>query len=167
MACLGRTPALLDGMLRGLPDEWLATREGEGTWNALEVLGHLIHGEETDWIPRAEIILTAGETRAFEPFDRTAMLARFPGWSCERLLDRFAELRAANLARLRSWQLATDDLARRGRHPELGSVTLGELLATWMVHDLAHQAQIARALACSRRAAVGPWKAYFRALSDR
>lgn len=129
------------------------------------MVGHLIHGEETDWVPRAKIILTAGESRVFEPYDRFAQARRFADWSLDRLLDRFGELRAANLATLRGWRLTPQQLALRGRHPELGPVTLSQLLATWVVHDLGHVAQISRVMAKQYRGAVGPWIAYLPVLT--
>jgi len=128
-------------------------------------VGHLIHGEETDWIPRARIILTQGQSQPFEPFDRFAQGRRFAGWSLERLLDRFAGLRAEGLATLRGWRLTREQLALRGQHPELGQVTLSQLLASWVVHDLGHIAQISRVMAKQYTVAVGPWKAYLPVLT--
>jgi DinB superfamily len=157
---LERTPAVVDTLLRGTGAAVHTAAEGPDTWSALDVVGHLVHGEETDWVPRARIILEQGEGRPFEPFDRFAQLTRFAGWPLERLLDRFAELRGENLATVRSWQLTAAQLALPGRHPELGAVTLQQLLATWAVHDLNHIAQIARALARRSTDEVGPWRAY-------
>src|SRR6266853_178126 len=145
MAVLTRTPATLRELLAGLPSPWTRANEGPDTWSPQDVVGHLIHGEETDWIPRANIILTRGEAQPFEPFDRFAQARRFVGWSLQRLLDRFAEL--------------------RGRHPELGQVTLSQLLASWVVHDLGHIAQISRVMAKQYTAAVGPWTAYLPVLT--
>lgn len=162
---LERTPGTLDRLLRGLAPGWTEADEGPGSWSPRVVLGHLIHGEETDWIPRARIILEAGEARAFEPFDRFAQLSRFAGWEPAALLDRFAELREANLATLRGWRLGQAELAQRGRHPELGAVTLGELLATWAVHDLNHLVQVSRAMARRWQDEVGPWRAYLGVLT--
>jgi hypothetical protein len=162
---LTRTPATLDRLLRGLPSVWIDGDEGPDTWSPVAIVGHLIHGEQTDWIPRATIILTAGEGRAFVPFDRFAQGERFKGWSLDRLLDRFAELRAENLATLKGWRLTPDQLARTGRHPDLGRVTLGQLLASWVVHDLGHVAQVSRVMAKQYAAAVGPWKAYLPVLT--
>src|SRR5213593_2683695 len=125
---LNRTPGTLKSMLSGLPSPWTSATEGPDTWSPQDVVGHLIHGEETDWIPRAKIILSKGEAQAFEPFDRFAQGRRFAGWSLERLLDRFGELRAAGVATLRDWQLTPEQLALRGTHPELGRVTLSQLL---------------------------------------
>lgn len=157
---LDRTPVVLGALLRGTSASWHAVDEGPDTWSALDVVGHLIHGEETDWVPRARIILEHGESRPFEPFDRFAQLSRFAGWSLEQLLDRFTELRQANLETVRGWRLTEAQLALPGRHPELGSVTLRELLATWAVHDLNHLAQINRVMARRYAGEVGVWRAY-------
>ncbi len=157
---LGRTPRVLDDLLRSTGAGWHAIDEGPQTWSAFYVVGHLIHGEETDWIPRARILLEHGERRPFERFDRFAQLERFAGWSMERLLDRFGELRRSNLEVVRVWQLTEAALGLRGQHPELGAVTLQQLLATWAAHDLNHLAQIARVMAKRHTEAVGPWRAY-------
>ncbi len=157
---LERTPAALAHLLRGLAPEWTAANEGTDTWSPHDVIGHLIHCEDADWIPRAEIILRDGESRPFDPFDRFAQFTRFRGWSLDDLLRRFAEARAANLETLRGWRLTPAQLALRGRHPDFGPVTLGELLATWVVHDLNHVGQIARVMAKQYGEAAGPWKAY-------
>lgn len=162
---LTRTPSVVDTLLRGTSDSWHALNEGRDTWSAFDVVGHLIHGEETDWVPRARIILEQGDTRSFEPFDRFAQLSRFAGWPLGQLLDRFAELRQANLEIVRSWRLTDTQLALPGRHPELGSVNLRELLATWAVHDLNHIAQIARVMAKRYTEEVGPWRAYLSILN--
>jgi hypothetical protein len=130
------------------------------------VIGHLIHGEETDWIPRAKIILEHGETRAFEPFDRVAMFDESTGKSIVELLDTFAELRARNLGELQSLNLTTELLEKHGRHPELGVVTLKQLLSTWVVHDLGHIRQVVRVMSKQYGAAVGPWKAYLSILEE-
>jgi hypothetical protein len=162
---LARTPPLLDGWLRGLPDAWVDAREGPGSWSPREVIGHLIHGEDTDWIPRARIILEHGASRAFEPFDRLAQLRRFAGAPVDRLLEEFAARRAENLKTLRGWRLTEAQLALPGLHPELGPVTLAQLLATWVTHDLTHIVQIARVMAKRYDADVGPWKAYIGVLA--
>jgi hypothetical protein len=162
---LERTPTVLGALLRGTSPSWHAGNEGPETWSAFDVVGHLIHGEETDWVPRARIILEHGEARAFEPFDRFAQLSRFTGWSLDRLLDRFVQLREANLETVEGWRLADAQLALRGRHPELGSVSLRQLLATWAVHDLNHIAQIARVMAKQYGDEVGAWRAYLSILS--
>ena len=162
---LGRTPAVVDTLLRSTSASWHDVDEGPDTWSAKGVVGHLIHGEETDWVPRARIILEHGEGRAFEPFDRFAQFARFAGWSLPQLLDRFAELRQANLEIVRSWRLTEAQLELPGRHPELGAVTLRQLLATWAVHDLNHIAQIARVMAKRYTEEVGVWRQYLSILN--
>ena len=162
---LRRTPAVVDTLLRGTSASWHAINEGPDTWSALDVMGHLIHGEETDWVPRARIILEHGESRPFEPFDRFAQFSRFAGWPLDRLLDRFAELRRANLEIVRDWRLTDAQLARNGRHPELGPVNLRQLLATWAVHDLNHIAQIARVMAKRHTDEVGAWRDYLSILN--
>lgn len=164
---LSRTPDTLQTMLRGLPPHWSATNEGPDTWSPQEVVGHLIHADETDWLPRATMILTQGESQTFTPFDRFAQQHRFAGWSLERLLDRFAELRPGNLRTLAGWHLTSEQLALRGRHPEFGPVTLSQLLACWVVHDLGHIAQISRVMAKQYTDAVGPWKAYLPVLTRK
>lgn len=166
VAVLERTPAGLTALLSGLPETWIRSTEGEGTWSPYDVIGHLIHGERTDWIPRARHIL-AGETRAFESFDRTAQFRESEGNSLGELLKMFADLRRENVAALVEMNLTEADLERKGLHPELGDVTLGQLLATWVVHDLDHVAQIARTMAKVYGEATGPWTAYLSILRDR
>ena len=166
VAILERTPESLRALLDGLPETWVRATEGEGTWSPYDVIGHLIHGERTDWIPRARHIL-AGETRAFEPFDRTAQFTESQGKSLGELLATFADLRRQNVAALLGMKLTDDDLDRRGLHPELGDVTLGQLLATWVVHDLDHVTQVARTMAKVYTKATGPWIAYLSILRDR
>jgi uncharacterized damage-inducible protein DinB len=156
LAVLERTPRVLDAQLRDLPDAWTEVTEGEKTWNARNVLGHLIDGEDHDWIPRARKILEGGGP--FEPFDRFAHLSRTV--PVRQLLDTFAAKRAANLETLKTWNLGPRELARTGTHPEFGAVTLEQLLATWVAHDFDHLGQIARVMARRYVAAVGPWKAY-------
>jgi hypothetical protein len=160
MALLERTPAVLDALLRDLPEAWTLGNEGVNTWSAFDVVGHLIHGECTDWIPRARMILDFGETRDFEPFDRWGQERESEGKSLRQLLDEFARLRAEGLGELRAMNLKPQDLERRGRHPALGVVTLSQLLATWAAHDLTHLHQISRVMAHQYQAAVGPWHAY-------
>jgi hypothetical protein len=160
IAVLSRTPAVLDALLRGLPDTWVRGNEGKDTWSAFDIVGHLIVGERTDWMPRARIILENGEARPFDPFDRFAQAKPSQGKSLQQLLDGFARLRSENLASLQSLNLQPEDLTRRGRHPELGVVTLAQLLATWAVHDLTHVHQLSRVMAHQYRDAVGPWSAY-------
>ena len=159
-AILERTPRILREWLAGLPEPWVRATEGPETWSAYDVVGHLIHGERTDWIPRAEIILSKGESAPFTPFDREAMFAASAGKPLGELLDTFATLRAANVARLRAFALSESDLDRRGVHPEFGPVTLRQHLATWVAHDLGHIAQIARVMAKRYRTDAGPWTKY-------
>lgn len=163
---LKRTPTTLNSLLRDLPEPWLVQNEGPETWSPYDVIGHLIHGEETDWIPRAKIILEHGETRAFEPFDRVAMFEASKGKSIAALLDTFGELRAENLRELKSMNLTADILDKRGRHPELGEVTLRQLLSTWVVHDLGHIRQVVRVMSKQYGDAVGPWRAYLSILKQ-
>jgi len=165
VAILARTPATLDALLRGLPDGWVTAREGADTWSPFDVIGHLIHGERTDWVPRARIILEHGETRAFDKFDRFAQFADSAGRTLGSLLDEFATLRQANLHALAALGLTEHDLDRRGQHPELGVVTLRQLLATWVAHDLDHVVQISRVIAQQYTEEVGPWRAYLRIIS--
>ena len=160
LALLSRTPAVLDALLRNLPDEWTLTNEGENTWNPFDIVGHLIHGERTDWMPRVRRILEHGETIAFDKFDRLGQVRESLGKSLAQLLDEFARLRNENLKALRALNLRDEDFARRGLHPALGAVTLSELLATWAAHDLTHLHQVSRVMAYQYREAVGPWTAY-------
>jgi len=157
IALLGRTPAALDGLLRDLPETWTLRNEGGETWSAFDIVGHLIHGDRTDWIPRARMILEFGESRTFEPFDRLGQVRESEGKSLGQLLDEFARLRKEKLGELRALNLGREDLERRGRHPVFGAVTLSELLATWAAHDLTHLHQISRVMAHQYREAVGPW----------
>ena len=163
---LGRTPAALSALLADLPAGWVRATEGANTWSPYDVVGHLIHGERTDWIPRARHIL-AGEARPFDPFDRTAQLREGSEASIGELLATFDGLRRESLAALADMRLTDADLGRTGTHPELGEVTLGQLLATWVVHDLDHVVQIARVMAKAYAGAVGPWAAYLSVLRDR
>ena len=160
LSLLERTPRALDALLRDLPDEWTLQNEGDATWSAFDVVGHLIHGERTDWMPRARMVLQSGESRTFEPFDRLAQARESRDNSLPQLLDEFARLRMNNLVELRALNLQPQDLERRGRHPALGVVTLSQLLATWVVHDLTHLHQLSRIMAHQYRDAVGPWSAY-------
>ena len=164
-AILERTPASLTALLKDLPEKWVQATEGAGTWSPYDVIGHLIHGERTDWIPRARHIM-AGDSRPFEPFDRMAQFKDSQGKSLSELLVTFAELRKENLATLLEMNVTEEDLNRRGLHPELGEVTLGQLLATWVVHDLDHVGQIARTMAKVYSEATGPWSAYLSILRD-
>ena len=159
-AVLERTPAALRALLAGLPDALIHGTEGPDTFSARANVAHLLQGERTDWIPRARIILAQGPTRRFEPFDRFAHERESAGKPLSTLLDEFAELRLENLATLRGWRLTERELALEGEHPALGVVTLSQLLATWVAHDLGHLAQTARVMAKQYREAVGPWRAY-------
>lgn len=155
-----RTPGVLRSLLAGLPPDWTSYNEGPDTWSPFDVVGHLIDGEETDWMPRIRIILAQGKHRQFEPFDRFRHLKLNAGHSMGELLDRFELLRRANLAELRNLEIGPEQLALLGEHPALGSVTLRQLLATWVVHDLGHLAQITRVMAKQYRDEVGPWSEY-------
>jgi hypothetical protein len=162
LAILTHTPATLNALLRGMPNIWVRGNEGKDTWNAFDIVGHLIVGERTDWMPRARIILESGEARPFDPFDRFAQSKENQDkpFEIDQLLDEFAHLRGENLAALQALNLQKEDLSRRGRHPALGAVTLSELLATWAVHDLTHVHQLSRVMAHQYRDAVGPWSVY-------
>ena len=157
---LRRTPVTLRLLVQNLPDEWLRANEGPETWSPFDVMGHLIHGERADWIPRARIILQDGENRTFEPFDRFAMFQESKGKSLAELLTTFDELRQKSLQQLTELNLTPELLSKRGKHPELGLVTLSQLLSTWVVHDLGHIGQIVRVMSKQYGEAVGPWRAY-------
>jgi len=157
---LRRTPAVLRELLVDLPGRWTGATEGPGTWSPFDVVGHLIHGERTDWIPRIEHILQHGDAVPFPAFDREAMFAASSGLPLGELLETFARLRAENLDRLAALRLTEADLSRPGRHPDLGPVALGQHLSTWVAHDLGHIAQVVRLMARQYSEAVGPWRAY-------
>ena len=159
-ALLARTPAALNALLRDLPETWTLRNEGGNSWSAFDIVGHLIHAERADWIPRVRMILEHGETRTFEAFDRGGHVRETQGKSLGQLLDEFARIRAENLNQLRSLNLRPEDLERRGRHPSFGPVTLSALLATWAAHDLTHLHQLSRVLASQYREAVGPWSVF-------
>lgn len=162
---LRRTPATLNSLLHQLPNEWALSNEGLDSWSPFDVIGHLIHGEESDWIPRAKLILEHGEERPFAPFDRFAMFERSRGQSLSDLLTTFERLRTESLKELDKMNLTPEMLQKRGRHPELGEVTLSQLLSTWVVHDLGHVGQIVRVMAKQYDEAVGAWRAYLSILS--
>ncbi|MEO8452694.1 MAG: DinB family protein [Gemmatimonadota bacterium] len=164
---LQRSPATLRALLEGLSEPWIRADEGAETFSPFDVVGHLIDGEETDWIPRARTILGRGPDLRFAPYDRFRHLARNRGRSLDSLLDEFAELRARNVGLLRSWNLTPAELDLPGEHPTLGPVTLRQLLATWVVHDLGHVAQVARVMAKQYRDEVGPWARFLPTLTDR
>lgn len=160
IAVLERTPRTLRSMLDGLPSAWIDATEGPDTWSPYIIVGHLIHGERTDWIARAKIILAQGADRRFTPYDRFAQFRESEGKSLGDLLEEFARLREENLATLTGWRLTDRELALEGEHPDFGAVTLRQLLVTWVAHDLGHIAQTARVMAKQYREAVGPWRAY-------
>jgi hypothetical protein len=160
IAVLERTPRTMRAMLAGLPPTWTDATEGPETWSPWVIVGHMVHGERTDWIPRAQVILAQGAHRRFAPFDRFAQFRESQGRTLGELLDEFTRLRAGNLDTLAGWRLTDAQLALEGEHPELGPVTLRQLLATWVAHDLGHLAQAARVMAKQYRDAVGPWRAY-------
>ena len=161
---LERTPALLQALLENISEEWTSNNEGPETWSAYDVVGHLIHGEKTDWIPRAEIILSSNHDKKFEPFDRFAQNEDSKGKSLAVLLKEFETLRKKNLEVLRSKNITQKELQEKGVHPAFGEVTLSQLLATWVVHDLNHISQISRVMAKQYKVAVGPWIEYLRIL---
>ena len=160
VAVLERTPNVLDAMLRGLPEPWSSSREGSGTWSPFDVIGHLIHGERTDWLPRIETILRCGTERPFESFDREAQFRDSSGKTLEQLLDEFRGVRSDNLRQLRSLNLTPEQLELQGTHPAFGPVTMRQLIATWTAHDLAHILQISRVMAKRYKQEVGPWAEY-------
>lgn len=166
MELLQRTPFAYKALFYGTKSGWEHVDEGDGTWSAFDIVGHLIHGEKTDWIPRAELILSQEEDKTFEPFDRFAQEEHSKGKTMDKLLDEFVVLRNANLDMLMSWELTQSDLALKGIHPELGEVTLKSLISTWTIHDSVHLNQLTRALIRYYKEDVGPWKAYTRLLMD-
>jgi hypothetical protein len=160
LAVLERTPHTLHALLDGLGPEWTDAHEGPDTWSPYIIVGHLVHGERDDWIPRARLILEQGPQRRFTPYDRFAQFKESEGKSLSALLAEFAHLRAANVAIVRGWALTDEHLSLEGEHPEFGAVSLRQLLATWVAHDLGHLAQATRVMAKQYRDAVGPWRAY-------
>jgi hypothetical protein len=164
---LRRTPSVVADLLDDLPASWTDAVEGPNTWSPFDVVGHLIHGERTDWMPRVEHLLRHGDAVPFPPFDREAMFEESRGKALGELLETFARLRGESLGRLEALQLTDADLSRRGRHPEFGVVSLGQHLSTWVAHDLGHVSQIVRVMARQYTDAVGPWKAYLSILNPR
>jgi hypothetical protein len=162
---LARTPMVLKQMLSGLDESWIKNNEGENTWSPFDVVGHLIHGEKTDWIPRMEMILSDNTDKNFIPFDRFAQLNEKGQKTLDELLDEFSAIRKKNLAVLESKKISDADLLKKGIHPAFGEVTLEQLLATWVVHDLNHIVQIARVMARQYAGAVGPWTQYLSVLT--
>jgi len=165
ISVLERTPATFRALLANLPESWTMSNEGPHTFRAFDNIGHLIHGERADWIARARIILAQGTDRRFEPYDRFAQIRESEGKTLGQLLDEFAQLRAENLVTLRSWKIGDRELGLEGEHPSLGTVTLRQLLSTWVAHDLGHVAQTARVMATQYRDAVGPWRQYLPVLN--
>jgi hypothetical protein len=163
---LSRTPEVLRKLLSGLPDRWTMANEGGDSWSPFDILGHLIHGEETDWIPRTRVILSSGADREFEPYDRFAQFKKTKGKTLSGLLDEFAQLREKNIAELESFGLSDDKLMLEGIHPEFGRVTLKQMLATWVIHDLTHIAQISRVMAKQYKGEMGPWVKYFKLMGE-
>ena len=157
---LQRTPATLHSLLSGLGDAWVTGTEGPETWSPYDIVGHMLHGEKTDWIARAQIILARADDRRFAPYDRFAQFRESEGRTLEELLADFAAHRHRNLDTLASWSLTEEQLEWEGEHPAFGAVTLRQLLSTWVAHDLGHLAQITRVMAKQYREAVGPWRAY-------
>ena len=166
VAILTRTPAALDALLRGLPEGFVHAHEGGETWSPFDVMGHLIHGERADWIPRARIIVEHGEARPFDTFDRLAQFDESRDRTIKSLLDDFAAARRQSLRELAALNLTASDLDRRGRHPQLGAVTLRQLLSTWVAHDLDHLMQIARVMGRQYAGEVGPWREYLRIVRE-
>ncbi|MGE0561098.1 MAG: DinB family protein [Flavobacteriales bacterium] len=163
---LERTPQLLSVYLKDLPENWVMNNEGENTWSPFDVMGHLVHGEKTDWMARINIILSNQENKTFEPFDRFAQHEDSKGKTINHLLDEFKVLRTQNLATLKSLNIQPTDYQKEGIHPALGTVTLEQLLSVWVAHDLGHIAQISRVMAKQYKNNVGPWKAYLRVVND-
>lgn len=164
---LSATPGTLRSLLGWLSDEWTSSFGDRENWQPFDVLGHLIHGEKTDWIPRARIILEQGEDRRFETFDRWAQFEQSGSSTLAQLLDEFGRLRAESLDTLQGWRLTDEQLELVGMHPELGAASLGQLIATWAAHDLNHIRQIATAMARRYDHAVGPWKPYLGVLNSK
>jgi hypothetical protein len=163
---LSQTPYAIEALLKGLSEEWISANEGPETWSPYDVVGHLIHGEETDWIPRLKIILDSGTDHRFRPFNRTAMIEKSRGKRLSQLLDEFKKRRSESLLELKAANLSEEDLMRTGIHPEFGEVTLRQHLACWVAHDLSHIAQIVRVMAKQYKDEVGPWKKYLPVLSQ-
>ena len=162
---MDRTPAVLQALLSGLSDDWIMPNEGPETFSPYDVVGHLIHGEKTDWTPRVKMILEFGNTKTFERYDRFAQYEESKGKSMQQLLDEFARLRKENMVWFRSLNLTEEDLDRKGMHPVLGAVLLRNLLATWVAHDLTHISQVTRVMAKQYKEQMGPWPEFFRVLS--
>jgi len=167
MEILERTPKILRAYLKDLSSEWISENEGNDTWSPCDIVGHLIHGERTDWIIRAKIILSKRKENTFEPFDRFAQFTNNKGKSLNELLVEFEQLRSQNIEELKTLNISDKELTLQGVHPELGTVNLKQLLSTWVVHDLGHIIQISRVMAKQYKEEVGPWKEYIGILKDR
>ncbi len=163
---LETTPGVLNALLRNLPEGWADSHEGPDTWSPYDIVGHLIHGEKTDWIPRMQMILEEGTAKPFPDFDREAQFRDSKGKSLFQLLDRFEELRKKNVKELKRQQLTETDFSKTGLHPDFGEVTLQQLLSTWVVHDFSHVRQIARVLAKQYKGEIGPWEKYLPVVSE-
>ena len=161
---LRRTPGILTLMLKDLSGDWTILNEGKDTWSAYDIVGHLIHGEKTDWVPRMDLILSSETNKTFEPFNRFAQFEASKGKTLTTLLDEFTALRAENIRKVETRKLASSELVLKGIHPAFGELTLAQLLATWAVHDLSHIGQVARVMAKQYKEAVGPWVAYLTVL---
>ena len=157
---LEKTPSVINSLLGGLSDSWINSKYGEDTWSSFDIVGHFIHGEKTDWIPRAKTILNYGEGKPFVPFDRFAQFTDSKNKTLKDLLDEFLNLRSQNINLLKNMNLSEQDLDKTGTHPELGKVTLRQLIATWVIHDLNHISQIVRAMAANYKEETGPWGEY-------
>jgi hypothetical protein len=166
MILLEATPSILNTWLGQLPPQWINTNNGEGTWSPFDIVGHLIHGEKTDWIPRAEIILSDRENKEFEPFDRFAMFNDSEGKTIQDLLEEFDQLRRGSIEKLNALHPNASDYDKTGIHPTLGTVTFRQLISTWAVHDLAHLGQIAQVMARQYKTEVGPWKEFLEILGN-
>jgi len=160
-----RTPVILNVYLKNLSDEWILCNEGGETWSAFDVVGHLIHGEKTDWVPRLKLVLNDSENKTFEPYDRFAQFEESKGKTMKQLLNEFSELRLQNVAFLKSLNITESDFDKKAIHPSLGEVTLNNLLATWVAHDLGHINQISRVMAKQYKREVGPWVEYLSVLN--
>ena len=157
---LERTPKVIKEMLTGIDDVWINSNEGGESWSPFDIVGHLIHGEKTDWIARIKIVLEQGEKNTFDPFDRFAQFEESKGKTIDQLMDEFEQLRIQNLAAFKAFNIRPDQYDLKAMHPSLGEVTLNNLLATWVAHDLGHIAQIARVMAKQYKDEVGPWYEY-------
>ncbi len=163
---LERTPVVLQNLLEGLSTEWTLSNEGGESWSAYDVIGHLIHGDKTDWLARAELMLSEDVEKKFQPFDRFAQFENSKGKTLKQLLDEFKEIRNANIIRLGAMNISEQDLGKKGVHPTFGEVTLSQLLSTWVVHDLDHISQIARVMAKQYKKEVGPWVEFLKILKQ-